>query len=121
MRAVFIETRSFTAWVQDALTFSEFAAFQESLMEQPDYGAVIPGCGGLRKARVANDRQGQGRRGGSRVIYLHLPEIKQFLLVTGYDKNRKTDLSSVEKQQLRVLVEVAKEEARNKSRRVKRD
>lgn len=121
MRAVFFETRSFTAWVQDALALEEFTAFQELLMERPDFGAVIPGCGGLRKARVSNANRGQGRRGGSRIIYLHFPESSQFLLVAGYGKNRKTDLLPAEKQQLKLLAEVAKEEARIKAKRMNQE
>ncbi len=117
MRAVLIETRPFSAWVNEAMTFEDYTAFQELLMKQPDCGSVIPGCGGLRKVRVSDARRGKGRRGGMRIVYLYFQEIKQFLLVVGYDKDQKTDLTPAERKALRMLADVAKEEARNKSLR----
>jgi hypothetical protein len=38
-------------------------------MLNPDTGDVIPGTGGLRKLRFADERRGKGKRGGLRVIY----------------------------------------------------
>lgn len=37
-----------------------------------DRGAMVPGLGGVRKARVANPARGKGKRGGFRYLYLYL-------------------------------------------------
>jgi mRNA-degrading endonuclease RelE of RelBE toxin-antitoxin system len=38
-------------------------------MLNPEAGDTIPGTGGLRKVRFADERRGKGKRGGLRVIY----------------------------------------------------
>jgi hypothetical protein len=40
------------------------------LIDHPDAGDVIPAAGGVRKLRWA--AKGKGKRGGARVIYLHV-------------------------------------------------
>ena len=54
------------------------SALQRELMNDPESGAVMPGCGGLRKIRIADPGRGKGKRGGARVIYLHVPEASVF-------------------------------------------
>jgi hypothetical protein len=48
---VIIETSIFTHQVQALLSDEEYRQLQMALVLQPDMGAVIPGSGGLRKAR----------------------------------------------------------------------
>jgi hypothetical protein len=72
----------------------------------------MPGCGGLRKMRVADPRRGKGKRGGARVIYLHIEELNQIHLMTVYGKDQKDDLSESEKRLYRQLVQVLKDQAR---------
>ncbi len=81
-------------------------------MENPDSGAVMPGCGGLRKIRTADPKRGKGKRGGARVIYLHVPAARRFYLLDVYGKDEKDDLSANEKKQLRLLAERLKQEAK---------
>jgi hypothetical protein len=81
-------------------------------MTDPDRGEVMPGCGGLRKARFAEQRRGKGKRGGVRVIYLHIPEADRIDMLTIYSKGEKEDLSEDEKKTLRALAAHAREEAR---------
>jgi hypothetical protein len=38
------------------------------IASDPEYGDVMPGTGGFRKVRVG--REGMGKRGGARVIYI---------------------------------------------------
>jgi len=64
MKKTFIESSEFTDWVRRYLDDDVVAALQQSLLEAPDRGAVIPGCGGLRKIRPADPRRGKGKRGG---------------------------------------------------------
>jgi hypothetical protein len=71
----------------------------------------MPGCGGLWKIRTNDPKRGKGKRGGARVIYLHVPLARQFYLLDVYSKNEKDDLSASEKKQLRQLAEQLKQEA----------
>jgi hypothetical protein len=97
MKKTFVETAEFTAWVKEYLSDEALVAVQRKLLNDPDAGAVMPGCGGLRKLRVADPRRGKGKRGGTRVIYLHLEEENQIHLITVYAKVQKDDLSADEK------------------------
>jgi hypothetical protein len=73
MKKLFIETTGFTREVIARLDDRTYAEFQTRLMANPDEGEVMPGCGGLRKIRLADPKRQKGKRGGSRVIYLHVP------------------------------------------------
>ena len=48
----------------------DFREFQNALMETPRAGPVIPGSGGARKIRWADDNRGKGKRGGIRIYIL---------------------------------------------------
>jgi hypothetical protein len=111
MKAAFIESSEFTAWVTEHLTDEGLAAPQRDLLDHPDAGDVMPGCGGLRKLRIADPRRGKGKRGGIRVIYLHIPEAKVIYLITVYSKDQKDDLSGEERRLYRQLVQVLKQRA----------
>jgi len=65
---------------------------------------VIQGTGGLRKIRVAI--KGTGKRGGSRVIYYYFDQYERFYLLTIYSKNEMSDLSTDQKKQLKIFMEV---------------
>ena len=55
------------------------------------------------EVRVADPKRQKGKRGGARVIYLHIPEADQFLMVDIYGKGEKDDLTPAEKKDLREL------------------
>lgn len=103
MKAVFVETTGFTRWVAAFLTEEAYAELQLELMDDPQQGAVMPGCGGLRKLRVADVRRGKGKRSGARIIYLHVPEVNQILLLDIYGKGEQENLSAAEKRALSQL------------------
>lgn len=111
MKATFIETTGFTKAIADFLPDHAYAKVQQRLMVNPDEGDVMPGCGGLRKVRTADPKRGKGKRGGARVIYLHVPMARRFYLLDIYGKDEKDDLSADEKKQLRQLAEQLKTEA----------
>lgn len=67
---------------------------------------MMPGCGGLRKVRWSDPQRGKGKRGGLRVIYLLVPEVRVVVLVDVYDKDEADDLTTKEK---RVVARLAKE------------
>jgi hypothetical protein len=119
MRKVFIETGEFTEWVTEVLTDEDYAALQRELLAVPDKGSVIPGCGGLRKLRVGDPSRGQGKRGGARVIYLHVPEADVIFLMDVYGKGEKEDLSVFEKSILKRLAGHYKLEAQQWARGIR--
>jgi len=63
----FVETKLLTRLVQEYLSDDEYSELQQSLIANPEAGAVIVGLGGVRKLRWAI--RGRGKRGGIRVIY----------------------------------------------------
>lgn len=103
MKAVFIETSEFTEWVSEHLTDDLYSSLQQELMADPEKGDVIKGCGGLRKARVADPKRKKGKRGGARVIDLHVPEARWFYMLDIYGKDEKDDLPNDEKKLLSEL------------------
>ncbi len=119
MRKGFTELPGFTRWIVAFMSDIEYARLQYTLMENPDIGSVMPGCGGMRKVRVGDVARGLGKRGGARVVYLHVPEVDRIILVAGYEKTRKADLSADEKRQLQVLARQLKDEVIEWARRRK--
>src|SRR5579864_8166009 len=111
MKATFVETTGFTDVIADFMSDEQYAALQKQLMDDPNCGKVMPGCGGLRKLRTFDPRRGKGKRGGARVIYLHVSEARRFYMLDIYGKGQKDDLSAKEKKQLRSLAEQLKQEA----------
>ena len=87
------------------------ADFQRELLNDPETGSVMPGCGGLRKMRVADPRRGKGKRGGARVIYLHVAEADVIFLMDVYGKDEQADLSADQKKVLKGLAQSYKRAA----------
>lgn len=101
----FIETSVFTRQVTSLLADEEYRQLQVALTARPDLGAVIPGSGGLRKARWSMAKK--GKRGGVRVIYYRVVTQEQILMLFMYPKSKRDDLSS---KQLKVLREIVEKE-----------
>ena len=99
----FVETTDFSKWQPRFLPGGAYAELQKELIANPQKGDVMPGCGGLRKLRIADPKRQKGKRGGARVIYLHIPEAGQFLMLDIYGKGEKDDLTPAEKKDLREL------------------
>jgi hypothetical protein len=114
---IFIESRAFTARVKEFLETDAYRSFQNALMADPARGAVMPGCGGLRKIRVQDAHRGKGKRGGARVVYLVIPEASRIDLLAIYGKNEKDDLSPDERKVLAAMARQARMEAVARARR----
>lgn len=69
------------------------------LINHPDAGNVITGAGGVRKMRWA--ARSKGKRGGARIIYVHIVVAARIYLLRCYTKNIKTDLTGLERKELR--------------------
>ena len=106
----FLETRNFTRWVaaNPPDWDIDFAALQQQLMENPELGKVVKGCGGVRKVRMGDRARGKGKRGGARVLYLHIPEVDWIYLLHIYGKNEKDDLSQDERDGFAAVAEAVK-------------
>jgi hypothetical protein len=59
----------------------------------------MSGTGGFRKLRVA--RQGMGKSGGARVIYIWRNDKFPAFLITAFPKNEKENLSKAERNTLK--------------------
>lgn len=109
---VFIELPIFIRCADDLFSDEDLAELQNTLMENPDAGDVIPGGAVLRKLRVS--LPGRGKRGGARVIYYHWVSMEQCYLVYAYAKNVNANLSLDQLRRLaQAMQAVIKTENRN--------
>lgn len=113
MKAVFVELPPFEHHRANYLDDSAFLRLQRLLMVNPEAGALIPGTGGLRKLRFADERRGKGKRGGLRVIYYWWNAGLQFWLFTIYDKEEMSDLTKAQCETLKQMIK-SELEARRK-------
>lgn len=110
MKALFVESESFTEWIKHRMSDDTLAELQQELMRHPEAGDLMPGCGGLRKIRTLDPQRSKGKRGGIRVIYLYLPEVRRFFLITAFGKNEKEDLTPQEKRAFTKVAEAIRSE-----------
>lgn len=99
----FIETPTFTKLLLALMEDDDYAKLQATLALRPDMGKVIPGSGGIRKARWAGS--GRGKRGGLRVIYYWQGAEDIIWMLTVYPKSEREDLSHEQVRQLKILLE----------------
>jgi hypothetical protein len=104
VKAVFVELPPFELYRADYLDDDAFIRLQRLLMLNPEAGALISGTGGLRKLRFADQRRGQGKRGGLRVIYYWWNAGLQFWLFTIYDKDELSDLTKAQRDTLKQMI-----------------
>jgi hypothetical protein len=83
-------------------------------MLNPEAGTTIPGTGGLRKLRFADERRGKGKRGGLRVIYYWWDARSQFWLFTVYDKDEMSDLTPPQRKAFRQMIKKELEAGRKR-------
>ena len=104
VKAVFVELPPFERQRAGYLNDEAFLKLQRLLMLNPEAGDVIPGTGGLRKLRFADERRGKGKRGGLRVIYYWWDSGSQFWLFTVFDKDEMSDLTAHERKALKEMI-----------------
>ena len=80
---------------------AEFASF---IALDPEAGAVIRGSGGVRKVRWA--REGTGKSGGVRVVYLIRNEAGEVYLLTMYAKSESDNISLSTLKEIRRALEI---------------
>jgi hypothetical protein len=109
------ETRAFSEDLDAMLSAAERDAVIASIALTPEGGDLIPGTGGLRKRRIR--LPGRGKRGGARVITLHLGEAFPVYAVFVFAKNEREDLSQEQRRMLLRVVTDIKSQAPTKARR----
>lgn len=100
----FVEAPAFTRHLFRYLDDEAYRELQARLAANPELGDVMPGTGGFRKMRWADERRGKGRRGGLRIIYFYFPADNEIWLMTLYGKNEASDLTTKEKKTLRAAI-----------------
>lgn len=108
---IFVEARIFTNRLKEFLSDEAYRGLQKELVDNPGKGVVMRGCGGLRKLRAETPSRGRGKRGGARVIYLHIPEVDQIHFVAIYGKHEQDDLTAKQRRALMALASRAKADA----------
>ena len=80
---------------------AEFASF---IALNPEAGAVMRGAGGIRKVRWA--REGSGKSGGVRIVYLARNEAGEIYLLTLYAKSESENISLTTLKEIRRVLEI---------------
>ena len=80
-------------------------------MENPELGKVVPGCGGVRKIRIADSRRSKGKRGGARVLYMNVLEADWICFLDIYGKNESEDLTAADRKMFRTIAAAIRRQA----------
>ncbi len=80
---------------------AEFASF---IALNPEAGSVIRGSGGVRKVRWV--REGMGKSGGVRIVYLARNEVGEIYLLTLYAKSESENIALSTLKEIRRALEV---------------
>lgn len=93
-----VETPVYLKAAEKLFSVQEREEIVAMVASDPECGDVMPGTGGFRKVRVG--REGMGKRGGARVIYILRNENFPIFLMAAYGKNEKANLSKAERNEL---------------------
>ena len=107
-----VEFPEFQKKAASLLSEEELLELKIFLASNPEAGDLIQGTGGVRKLRWAS--QGQGKRGGTRIIYYFQDLRFPIFLLTLFAKNMKSDLTQAHRNELRNIIESIKQSRRKK-------
>jgi mRNA-degrading endonuclease RelE of RelBE toxin-antitoxin system len=99
----FVETKLFTKLVNEYLSDEEYRQLQQTLIMNPETGAVVRGSGGVRKVRWA--AKGRGKSGGFRIIYFVRRPKNTIWMLTMYPKSVKDTIPGHILKQIREEIE----------------
>jgi hypothetical protein len=88
------------------LAETEITSMESAIAADPDSHPIIPGTGGVRKARWATG--GKGKSGGVRIIYYYFLRDGEIYMLAIYAKNEQADMSAADKKAARKFVEALK-------------
>ncbi len=110
MRLTFVQTATFVAAGKRlAITDADMQSLERELIDDPGRGAVMSGTGGLRKIRFAPPSWRVGKRGATRVTYIHFPEHEHVWFLAVYAKNVKDNLTPADRAAMKALIQQIKE------------
>ena len=93
-----VETPLYLKAAEKLFSGEEREAIVAMVSGNPECGDIIVGTGGFRKVRFRRD--GKGKRGGARVVYILRNENFPVFLITAYAKNEKENLTKAERNEL---------------------
>ena len=85
------------------------------LLKNTESGKIMEGTGGIRKVRFPLENR--GKSGSVRVCYTDFAEYEVIYLITAFEKKEQENLTMEEKNAIKKLVKVLKEEV-TKNRRL---
>jgi hypothetical protein len=85
-------------------------AVQQELLNDPKRGDLIEGTGGARKARIADPRSAEGKRGGFRYIYYYFEHRGRIYLLHIYGKREQATLTADDKKKIKAVIDSLKRE-----------
>ena len=85
---------------------------ENAILANLEIGDIVPGTGGVRKFRLADETRSKGKRGGLRIFYLDLPHVEKTHLIFLLKKGEAEDLAPDEKKAIRELVTILKKESK---------
>jgi hypothetical protein len=110
VRRTFIQTAIFSRRLDDRDRPGLLEEIERAILENPLAGDVIPGTGGVRKIRVADEGRRKGKRGGHRVLFLDLADRRRTFLLHLYGKDEAENISPEQKKRVLALVNAIKRE-----------
>ena len=103
MRATVIAVAKYEREVKRLLAESERSAMEEAIAADPEAHPVIPGTGGVRKARWG--RRGKGKSGGVRAICYYMVSGGTVYMLSIYSKGGQEDMTPDGRKAARKFVE----------------
>lgn len=100
----FVFLPTFDRAVKGLLDEAAMVQIEQTLVADPEHGAVMAGTGGVRKMRVA--LSGRGKRGGARVVYYYRSHVGKLIMITAYAKNQRDNLTKEQRNRLKELTAV---------------
>ena len=94
-----VETPTFLNAAERIFDEAEMRKIIDTVAADPECGDVMAGTGGFRKFRFA--REGMGKSGGARVVYVYKNERYPVFLITVFPKNKKANLTKAERNALK--------------------
>ncbi|MBF0460693.1 MAG: type II toxin-antitoxin system RelE/ParE family toxin [Magnetococcales bacterium] len=98
-----IETSLFARQIQALMADDDDRLLQAALILRPELGDLIQNSGGIRNVRWS--LPGQGKRGGSRIIYFWAVTDDTILMLLVYPKSAQQELTPTQLRALRKIVE----------------
>ena len=95
----FVYTRLFQVTRRGVLTDDEVRVVEDALLENPEAGATVAGTGGVRKVR-----EGRGKRGSARAVYLYVGRQRTVYFILTFPKNVQGNLTEAQKKAVREIV-----------------